>query len=156
MLPDRVRGHGVPTCRSPAVRTALHVLRSLKLPSVSLHPVECTFQRGFDSFRAHHPLRSMTYRLNHLSIRSSHFVTCASGTEHCRLSGAKLDSYGRNRLGAFVPVQKSDFGCCGLTSRRPQTTSAIQFPVPHNFMLPVIQAQSRRFAMISAVIFGSD
>jgi hypothetical protein len=39
--------------------------------------------------------------------------TCASGTEHCRLSGAKLDSYGRSHLGAFVPVQKSDFGCCG-------------------------------------------
>lgn len=26
---------------------------------------------------------------------------------------AKLDSYGRNRIGAFVPVEKSDFGCCG-------------------------------------------
>jgi len=26
---------------------------------------------------------------------------------------AKLDSYGRNRLGALVPVHKSDFGCCG-------------------------------------------
>ena len=48
------------TCRSPAVRTALHVLRSLKLPSVALHVVECTFQRGFDSFRAHH-LLSITY-----------------------------------------------------------------------------------------------
>ena len=34
-------------------------------------------------------------------------------TEDCRLSGAKLDSYGRSHLGAFVPVQKSDFGCCG-------------------------------------------
>ena len=33
--------------------------------------------------------------------------------EYCRRSGAKLDSYGRNRLGLFVPVQKSDFGCCG-------------------------------------------
>ena len=49
------------TCRSPAVRTALHVLRSLKLPSVALHVVECTFQRGFDSFRAHH-LLSITYK----------------------------------------------------------------------------------------------
>ena len=39
--------------------------------------------------------------------------TCASGTEHRKLRGAKLDSYGRNRLGAFVPVSKSDFGCCG-------------------------------------------
>jgi len=27
--------------------------------------------------------------------------------------GSQLDSYGRNRLGAFVPVHKSDFGCCG-------------------------------------------
>jgi hypothetical protein len=26
---------------------------------------------------------------------------------------AKLDSYGRNRVGAFVLVRKSDFGCCG-------------------------------------------
>src|SRR5271157_1672294 len=56
------RGHGVPTCRSPAVRTALHVLRTLKLPSVALHVVECTFQRGFDSFRSHQPLDSTTYR----------------------------------------------------------------------------------------------
>jgi hypothetical protein len=24
-----------------------------------------------------------------------------------------LDSYGRNRIGAFVPVGESDFGCCG-------------------------------------------
>ena len=52
------------TCRSPAVCTALHVLRSLKLPSVALHVVECTFQRGFDSFRAHQPLKSKTYGFN--------------------------------------------------------------------------------------------
>jgi len=30
-----------------------HVLTSLKLPSVALYVVECTFQGGFDSFRAH-------------------------------------------------------------------------------------------------------
>jgi hypothetical protein len=39
--------------------------------------------------------------------------TCTRCTNHCRLSRAKLDSYGRNRLGAFVPVGESDFGCCG-------------------------------------------
>src|SRR5271165_6280080 len=39
------------TCRSPAVRTALHILRSLILPSVALHVVECTFQRGFEFLR---------------------------------------------------------------------------------------------------------
>ena len=39
--------------------------------------------------------------------------TCVSSTKHCRLSGAMLDSYGRNRIGAFVPVEESDFGCCG-------------------------------------------
>jgi len=27
---------------------------------------------------------------------------------------AKLDSYGPERLGAYVPVQKFDFGCRGL------------------------------------------
>lgn len=31
----------------------MHVLRSLRLPSVALHVVECTLLRGFDSFRAH-------------------------------------------------------------------------------------------------------
>ena len=35
------------------------------------------------------------------------------GRVHCRLSRAKLDSYGRNLIGAFVPVRESDFGCCG-------------------------------------------
>jgi len=30
-----------------------------------------------------------------------------------RISVAKLDSYGPNVLGAFVPVSKSDFGCRG-------------------------------------------
>ena len=39
--------------------------------------------------------------------------TCTSGRDHCRLSRAKLDSYGRNLIGAFVPVRESDFGCCG-------------------------------------------
>jgi hypothetical protein len=44
----------------------------------------------------------------------------------------------RSRLrGNFVP-------------RRPRTTSAIQFPISHNLMLPVIQAQSRDSALIRA------
>jgi hypothetical protein len=38
---------------------ALHVLRSLKLPSVALYLVESTFQRGFDSFRAHHSFQEL-------------------------------------------------------------------------------------------------
>ena len=54
------------TCHSPAVRTALHVLRSSKAPSVALYRVECTLLRGFDSFRAHH-LVSMSYRELRLS-----------------------------------------------------------------------------------------
>jgi hypothetical protein len=33
---------------------ALHVFTALKLPSVASYVVEFTFQRGFDSFRAHH------------------------------------------------------------------------------------------------------
>jgi hypothetical protein len=39
--------------------------------------------------------------------------TCTRYTNHCRLSRAKLDSYGRNLIGAFVSVRESDFGCCG-------------------------------------------
>ena len=42
------------TCRSPAVRTALHVPTSPKAPSVAFYVVECTFLCGFDSFRAYH------------------------------------------------------------------------------------------------------
>ncbi len=41
-----------PTCRSHAVCTAYHVLRSLKLPTAALHVVECTFRRGFKSYSA--------------------------------------------------------------------------------------------------------
>ena len=43
-----------PPAVSPAVRNALHVLRSSKTPSDALHLVECALLRGFDSFRAHH------------------------------------------------------------------------------------------------------
>jgi hypothetical protein len=43
------------TCRSPAVRTALHVPTSPKAPSVAFYVVEYTFLCGFDSFRAHQP-----------------------------------------------------------------------------------------------------
>ena len=51
------------TCHSPAVRTALQVLRTSKAPSVALYCVECTLLRGFDSFRAHQPkdLKQITY-----------------------------------------------------------------------------------------------
>src|ERR1019366_3399114 len=55
-LPDR----GL--MRLPAHSTASHVLRSSKVPSVALYLVECTFQRGFDSFRAHHSKRSFDRR----------------------------------------------------------------------------------------------
>jgi hypothetical protein len=42
------------TCRLPAVRTALHVLTLLISPSVALHVVETTFERGFESFPLRH------------------------------------------------------------------------------------------------------
>jgi hypothetical protein len=38
---------------------------------------------------------------------------CASRKACYTIREAKLDSYGRNRVGAFVFVHKSDFGCCG-------------------------------------------
>jgi hypothetical protein len=47
------------TCRSPAVRTALHVPTSPKAPSVAFYVVEYTFLCGFDSFRAHHSLNNL-------------------------------------------------------------------------------------------------
>ena len=50
-------------------------------------------------------------------LRSMLWEACASGTKHCRLSRTKLDCYGRNRVGAFVYVPKSDFGCCGRLFR---------------------------------------
>src|ERR1019366_3926954 len=56
-------------CWSPAVRTALYTLRSLKLPSVALHLVECTFQRGFESL----PLRQL-HNLQALRSISLRFV----------------------------------------------------------------------------------
>jgi hypothetical protein len=48
---DRPSGEGVrcSTCHSPAIRTALHVLRSLRLPSIALHLVKCTLQGGLES-----------------------------------------------------------------------------------------------------------
>jgi hypothetical protein len=36
-----------------------------------------------------------------------------AGKDYYTIREAKLDSYGRNRLGAFVPVYKSYFGCGG-------------------------------------------
>ena len=47
------------TCHSPAVRTAVHVLRSSKTPSVALYPVECTFLRGFVTFRRYSARRRL-------------------------------------------------------------------------------------------------
>ena len=42
------------------------------MSSADLHVVEFAFKSGFDSFRAHQLLKSITYRLNHLSVGSSH------------------------------------------------------------------------------------
>jgi hypothetical protein len=55
------------TCRSPAVKTALHCLTSLKLPSVALYVVETTFSSRFESYLRSHsfsglPLRALCLR----------------------------------------------------------------------------------------------
>ena len=42
------------TCHSPAIKTALHSLRSQKAPSVALYVVEITFARGFESYLRSH------------------------------------------------------------------------------------------------------
>src|SRR5215469_15982161 len=47
------------TCRSPAVRTALHVLPLLKVPSVAFYVVEYTLLCGFESYSAHHLFNSL-------------------------------------------------------------------------------------------------
>ena len=53
------------TIHSQSVCTALHVFTALKLPSVALYVVEFTFQRGFDSFRAHQFIQQLTTKSPH-------------------------------------------------------------------------------------------
>src|SRR5579864_3689592 len=71
----------------PAVCTALHVLRSSKVPSVARYVIETTFDCGFESYSAHHlfmHLRGLESLWNHFSGRVQQFSNRPSASHRSR------------------------------------------------------------------------
>ncbi len=131
------------------MRFAYHVAERFQIVLLSCHEQTVAPQRC-DCNRL---LFSSNASLGHYQL----LPFTETGKRRCKAELSRNHLRGNQSQEALCDTTCPPTGLPGnFTSRRPRTTSAIQFPVPHNFMLPVIQAQSRRHAMISAVIFGSD